>query len=266
MKSIEITANSYAEALKQALEELGLDESQVEAEKIKESGLIRKKITVKVTQKVSGATLVNDFINGIIERMEIQCAATVEEKEDAFYVSLTGEDTGILIGYRGDVLDSLQYLSLLILNKDNPQGKRLVIDGENYREKRISTLSRLAKKIAFRVAKNRKAEALEPMNPFERRIIHSALHDDRFVTTESHGEEPNRYVVIAPKKPSFDRERGERKDDRRPRSGHNGDRSSKPKSTAPSIANQQKPQENRNFNKTGVTRMKSYGGDMKKFF
>ena len=72
MKSIEITANSYAEALKQALEELGLDESQVEAEKIKESGLIRKKITVKVTQKVSGATLVNDFINGIIERMEIR--------------------------------------------------------------------------------------------------------------------------------------------------------------------------------------------------
>lgn len=263
MKSIEITANSYAEALKQALEELGLDESQVEAEKIAETGLIRKKITVRVTQKESGATLVGDFINGIIERMNIQCAAEVEEKEDAFYVSLSGEDTGVLIGYRGDVLDSLQYLSLLVLNKDNPLGKRLVIDGENYREKRIATLSKLAKKIAFRVAKNRKSEALEPMNPFERRIIHSALHDDKFVTTESHGEEPNRYVVILPKKPAFDKERGERrKDDRR---GDNRERSSKPRTTS-SQETQNRGQENRNFNKTGVTRMKSYGGDMKKFF
>lgn len=261
MKSIEITANSYAEALKQALEELGLDESQVEAEKIKETGLIRKKVTVKVTQKVSGATLVNDFINGIIQRMGIKCEATVDEKEDAFYISLSGDDTGVLIGYRGDVLDSLQYLSLLVVNKDNPMGKRLVIDGENYRAKRIATLSKLAKKIAFRVAKNRKAESLEPMNPFERRIIHSALHDDRFVTTESHGEEPNRYVVIAPKKPSFDRR--DRNNEGRERRG--GDRPARPKQSAPS--NQQaQEKEPRNFNKTGVTRMKSYGGDMKKFF
>ncbi|MDE7078655.1 MAG: KH domain-containing protein, partial [Clostridia bacterium] len=194
MKSIEITANSYAEALKQALDALGLEENKVDAVKIKETGLIRKKITVRVTQKVSGATLVYDFINGIIERMNINCCADVEEKEDAFYVSLSGDDTGVLIGYRGDVLDCLQYLSLLIVNKDNPLGKRLVIDGENYREKRIATLSKLAKKIAFRVAKTHKSEALEPMNPFERRIIHSALHDDRFVTTESHGDDPNRYV------------------------------------------------------------------------
>ena len=263
MKSIEITANSYAEALKQALDELGLDESQVEAEKIKETGLIRKKITVRVTQKVSGATLVNDFINGIIQRMNINCSAEVEEKEDAFYVSLSGEDTGVLIGYRGDVLDCLQYLSLLVANKDNPLGKRLVIDGENYREKRIATLSKLAKKIAFRVAKTHKAEALEPMNPFERRIIHSALHDDRFVTTESHGEDPNRYVVIVPKKPSYDKERGDRRNDRR---GNDRNRSSQPRSTTSSQSAQNKQQENRNFNKTGVTRMKSYGGDMKKFF
>lgn len=263
MKSIEITANSYAEALKQALDELGLDESQVEAEKIKETGLIRKKITVRVTQKVSGATLVNDFINGIIQRMNINCSAEVEEKEDSFYVSLSGEDTGVLIGYRGDVLDCLQYLSLLVANKDNPLGKRLVIDGENYREKRIATLSKLAKKIAFRVAKTHKAEALEPMNPFERRIIHSALHDDRFVTTESHGEDPNRYVVIVPKKPSYDKERGDRRNDRR---GNDRNRSSQPRSTTSSQSAQNKQQENRNFNKTGVTRMKSYGGDMKKFF
>lgn len=261
MKSIEITANSYAEALKRALEELGLEENQVEAEKISESGLIRKKITVRVTQKMSGAVLVGDFINGIIQRMGIQCLAQVEEKEDAFYVSLSGEDTGVLIGYRGDVLDSLQYLSLLVVNKDNPQGKRLVIDGENYREKRIATLSKLAKKIAFRVAKSRKAEALEPMNPFERRIIHAALHDDRFVTTESHGEEPNRYVVIAPKKPSFERkDNGERRE-RRP----NNDRDRQP-APKPRPAQTETSGESKNFNKTGMGRMKSYGGDMKKFF
>lgn len=252
MKSIEITANSFEEALAQALEELGLDESQVEAEKVSETGIIRKKITVRVTQKITGATMVKEFINGIIERMHINCVAEVEEKDDAFYVNLTGEDTGVLIGYRGDVLDSLQYLSLLVVNKDNPDNKRLVIDGENYREKRTATLSKLAKKIAFRVAKSRKAEALEPMNPFERRIIHSALHDDRFVTTESHGEEPNRYIVISPKKPTFDKERGDRRNNNRP---------AKPKTEAPA-----QPQEARNFNKTGLSRIKTYGGDMKKFF
>ncbi|MDE6869110.1 MAG: KH domain-containing protein [Clostridia bacterium] len=264
MKSIEITANSYEEALKQALEELGLDESQVDAEKVKEAGLIRKKITVRVTQKVTGATLVSDFINGIIQRMDINCVAEVEEKEDAFYINLTGDDTGVLIGYRGDVLDALQYLSLLVVNKNNPDNKRLVIDGENYREKRIATLSKLAKKIAFRVAKSHKSESLEPMNPFERRIIHSALHDDRFVTTESHGEEPNRYVVISPKKPAYDRERGDRRNDRGSRDRRDNNRTSKPRTESQQAERQ--PQESRNFNKTGVTRMKTYGGDMKKFF
>ncbi len=263
MKSVEITANSFDEALEQALEELGLDKSQVEAEKVKETGLIRKKITVKVTQKVTGATMVSDFVNGIIQRMNINCTAEVEEKEDAFYINLTGDDTGVLIGYRGDVLDALQYLSLLVVNKNNPDNKRLVIDGENYREKRIATLSKLAKKIAFRVAKSHKAESLEPMNPFERRIIHSALHDDRFVTTESHGEEPNRYIVISPKKPAFDRERGDRRSDRVNRDRRDN-RQSKPKTENQTTATQ--TQEPRNFNKTGVTRMKTYGGDMKKFF
>lgn len=256
MKSIEITANSYAEALKEALEQLGLSESEVEAEKIKETGLLRKKVTVKVTQKVTGAVLVSDFLNGIIQRMNIDCKADVEEKEDAYYVSLSGEDTGVLIGYRGDVLDSLQYLSLLIVNKDNPLGKRLVIDGENYRAKRTATLSKLAKKIAFRVAKNRKEEALEPMNPFERRIIHSALHDDRFVTTESHGEEPNRYVVISPKKPSFDRER--RPQNKKP---SNQTRSNQSVNTSVTTSTDTKA-----FNRTGYGRMKTYGGEKKKLF
>lgn len=257
MKSIEITASTYEEALEQALEQLGLEKSQVVAEKIGETGLIRKKVTVKVTEKITGASMVKEFINGIIQRMDINCEAQVEEKEDAFYVTLTGEDTGTLIGYRGDVLDCLQYLSLLVVNKCNPDNKRLVIDGENYREKRTATLSKLAKKIAFRVAKSHKAEALEPMNPFERRIIHSALHDDRFVTTESHGEEPNRYVVIAPKKPAYDK--GDRHSDRR-----DNNRNSKPKTDRQPVEKQ--PQEPRNFNKTGVTRMKTYGGNMKKFF
>jgi len=263
MKSIEITANSYEEAVAQALEELGLEENQVKIEKTKESGLIRKKITVRVTQKVTGATTVEEFINGIIKRMDIQCTAEVEEKEDAFYVNLSGDDTGVLIVYRGDVLDCLQYLSLLVVNKNNPDNKRLVIDGENYREKRIATLSKLAKKIAFRVAKSRKSESLEPMNPFERRIIHSALHDDRFVTTESHGEEPNRYIVISPKKSSYDRDRNDRGGRR------DGDRRKDNRQPRPSnqqTSQTEKPQENRNFNKTGVTRMKTYGGDMKKFF
>ena len=217
MKEIEITASSYEDALAEALEALGLKEDEVEATIVKQSGLIRKKVTVKVTQKATAKDVAVNFINTLIQKMGLACTAEIREEDDAYYVSVSGKDTATLIGYRGDVLDCVQYLTLLVVNKTIDLDKRIIIDGENYREKRTAVLSRLAKKLAIKAAKTGKDVALEPMNPFERRVIHSALADDKFVTTESEGEEPNRYIVIKPNKRSFSD---------RPRRGGNGGRQS----------------------------------------
>ncbi len=143
---------------------------------------------------------IKNFIEGIIEKLGLNCEAVVTENEDEYKVELVGPDTSVLIGYRGDVLDSIQYLTLLLINKNKDEKKRLVIDGDGFRAKREQTLTKLAKSLAFQVSKSGQPKKLEPMNPFERRVIHSALADDKYVTTESEGEEPNRYVVITPNK------------------------------------------------------------------
>ena len=124
-------------------------------------------------------------------------------------INLTGEEMGILIGKRGQTLDSLQYLVSLVVNKESEGYLRVKLDTENYRERRKETLETLAKNIAYKVKRTRRSVSLEPMNPYERRIIHSALQSDKYVYTRSEGEEPFRHVVIALK-------REERKD-RRPR-------------------------------------------------
>ena len=107
---------------------------------------------------------------------------------------------GILIGKRGATLDSLQYLSSLVANKESEEYIRVKIDTENYRERRKQTLENLAKNMAFKVKRTKRSVSLEPMNPYERRVIHSALQNDKFVTTHSEGEEPYRHVVVTMKK------------------------------------------------------------------
>ena len=111
-------------------------------------------------------------------------------------IDLSGDDMGVLIGKRGQTLDSLQYLVSLVVNKGNEDYIRVKVDTENYRERRKSTLENLAKNMAYKVKRTRRPLHLEPMNPYERRIIHSALQNDKFVTTHSEGEEPYRHVVI----------------------------------------------------------------------
>ena len=117
---------------------------------------------------------------------------------------------GVLIGKRGQTLDSIQYLVSLVVNKDNEDYIRVKVDTENYRARRKATLEKLAKNIAAKVKRTRKSVALEPMNPYERRIIHSALQGDRYVTTKSEGEEPNRRVVISMKREKRERYNRER--------------------------------------------------------
>ena len=125
---------------------------------------------------------------------------TIDNEEDTVNINLSGEDMGVLIGKRGQTLDSLQYLVSLVANKESEKYFRVKLDTENYRERRKETLESLAKNIAYRVKRTRKPVSLEPMNPYERRIIHSTLQNDKYVSTKSEGEEPFRHVVVFMKK------------------------------------------------------------------
>ena len=144
------------------------------------------------------------FLSSLFQTMGIQVEIKAEYQEDTLSVDLAGEDMGVLIGKRGQTLDSIQYLLSLVVNKGKSSYIRVKLDTENYRERRKATLENLAKNIAFKVKKTRRPVYLEPMNPYERRIIHSALQNDPYVTTHSEGEEPCRKVVVTLKK----RERG----------------------------------------------------------
>ena len=122
------------------------------------------------------------------------------EEEKSLEINLMGEDMGVLIGKRGQTLDSLQYLVSLVVNKETEEYVRVKVDTENYRQRRKETLENLARNIAGKVKKTRRSVTLEPMNPYERRIIHSALQGERFISTHSEGEEPFRRVVVTYKR------------------------------------------------------------------
>ena len=132
--------------------------------------------------------------------MDVEITHDFDRETNILNIDFEGDDMGILIGKRGQTLDSIQYLVSLVVNKGVEGYVHVKTDTEDYRARRRKTLENLAKNIAFKVKKTRKAQALEPMNPYERRIIHSALQGDRYVTTYSEGEDPYRKVVIAPKR------------------------------------------------------------------
>ena len=145
---------------------------------------------------------VNDFLNDVFGAMKMDVTITVDydEKDSCVNVDLEGDEMGILIGKRGQTLDSLQYLISLIVNKGKAGYIRVKVDTENYRARRQKTLENLARNLSFKVKRTKRPVSLEPMNPYERRIIHSALQNDRYVTTHSEGEEPFRRVGITLKK------------------------------------------------------------------
>ena len=132
--------------------------------------------------------------------MEVIVDARYDDAEKALDVDMRGEEIGILIGKRGQTLDSLQYLVSLVVNRGQADYIRVKLDTENYRQRRKETLENLAKNIAYKVKRTKRPVSLEPMNPYERRIIHSALQNDRYVITHSEGEEPFRRVVVSLKK------------------------------------------------------------------
>lgn len=180
MNTIEITGKTVEEALKSALEQLNTTEDKVEVTVIEEGskgffnliGAKPAKISVKVKRDRILET--KKFLRDILDNMNIEAEINIEESKDLVNINLTGPKMGAIIGYRGETLDSLQYLTSLVINKaKEDKYKRVVLDTENYRQKREETLKRLANKIAYKVRKSGKILKLEPMNPYERRVIHS---------------------------------------------------------------------------------------------
>lgn len=155
-------------------------------------------------EKIDVEAVTKKFLTDVFAAMgiSVEITAKYDEESKTLEADLSGDEMGVLIGKRGQTLDSLQYLISLVVNKGTTEYIRVKVDTENYRERRKETLENLAKNISYKVKRTRRPVSLEPMNPYERRIIHSALQNDKYVTTHSEGEEPFRRVVITPKKDS----------------------------------------------------------------
>ena len=202
-KRIEKTSKSIDEAINLALAELGASRDMVEIEVLEEGSkglfgiLGGKDAKVAVTLKQTPKTAAQDFLNDVFFAMGMKVDVAIDEKNDALDINLSGDDMGIIIGKRGDTLDALQYLTSLAVNRLEGPYTKVSIDTENYREKRREALDALANRVADKVAKTGRRHIFEPMNPYERRVIHAALQNHEYVHTYSIGDEPNRKVVIA---------------------------------------------------------------------
>ena len=205
MQTTEKTAKTKEEAIAAALAELNATEDEVEIETVEEGskgflGLGSKDAVVKVTLLPNPERRAKDFLNGIFDILGEEVDVAVQTDDDTIRVEFAGPDMGVVIGKRGETLDALQYLTSLVVNRGDSDFKKVSLDAENYREKRNAALESLAHKLAKKVTRTRRSTTLEPMNSYERRIIHSALQDDPYVTTYSVGQGVNRKVVIALKK------------------------------------------------------------------
>ena len=207
MEFIEVSAKTVDEALTEASISLGIPSSEIEYEVVEKGstgflGLGSKNAVIKARKKFSPEENVKEFLKSVFHAMDmaVEIIVKVNEEEKLIEVDLKGDDMGILIGKRGQTLDSLQYLTNLAVNKHSENYYKVKVDTEDYRKRRKDTLENLAKNIAYKVKRTKRPVELEPMNPFERRVIHSALQNDKFVTTHSEGEEPYRHVVVTLKK------------------------------------------------------------------
>lgn len=201
MNFVEKSGKSVEEALRLALIELEASRDQVEIEILEEGsrgflGIGAKETRIKVSKKNDVSDIAKNFLKSILDEMNIDAKIETILSDDAININMIGDDMAILIGKRGQTLDSLQYLVSLVVNKNRDHYLRVVLDTENYRAKRKETLESLAEKLAAKVKKSRKNVILEPMNPYERRIIHSTLQNNPNVSTKSEGDEPYRKVVI----------------------------------------------------------------------
>lgn len=204
MDVIEVTGKTVDEAVTNALIKLETTSDKIEYEVLEKgsTGILgifnSKPAKIRVWKKLTIEDKIREFLNNIFKTMNMEVIIDIqyEKEEGIMNINLNGSEMGILIGKRGQTLDSLQYLVNLVANKESEAYIRVKMDTENYRERRKETLETLAKNIAYKVKRTKKTASLEPMNPYERRIIHSALQNDKFVCTKSEGEEPYRYVTV----------------------------------------------------------------------
>ncbi len=210
MEYIEISAKTVNDAITEACQKLGVTSDKLDYSVIEEGsngflGIGSRPAIIKARVleiELSTEDLAKKFLSDVFAAMQLEVVITLDykEAERELSIDLSGDDMGVLIGKRGQTLDSLQYLVSLVVNKDVDDYIRVKVDTENYRERRKETLENLAKNIAYKVKRTRRPVSLEPMNPYERRIIHSTLQNDKYVTTHSEGEEPFRKVVVTLKK------------------------------------------------------------------
>ncbi len=207
MEFVEFKAKTKDEALTNASLEFGCPIESIEYEVLSEAskgfiGIGAKPCIIKARKKKTFVDEIDEYIASMLDAMGIEAKINIDydDIEGEMNIDLEGSDMGILIGKRGQTLDALQYLIRLAVNKKSESYIKVKLDTENYRARRKETLENLAKNIAFKVKRTKRSFALEPMNPYERRIIHSTLQNDKYVATKSEGEEPYRKVIVYLKK------------------------------------------------------------------
>lgn len=207
MRIAEKTGKTVEDAIEACLAELGVKRDRASIEVLEEPtkkglfGLLGTRLAkVRVSYEDNPGLLACQFLGEVCASMGVQAEFTTEEREKQWVVNITGSELGILIGRRGDTLEALQFLTNLAVSKKMSEKIRIIVDVEGYRQRREETLVRLAKRLSERVKRTGNRVVLEPMNPHERRIIHTALQDDTRISTFSEGEEPNRRVVISLKR------------------------------------------------------------------
>ncbi len=207
MEYMEFSAKTVSDAITEACQKLSVTSDKLVYEVVEEGsngflGIGAKPAVIKACVKCSVEDSAKTFLKDVFEAMEMTVVVDVKynEEEKNMDIDLSGDDMGVLIGKRGQTLDSLQYLVSLVVNKESEDYIRVKVDTENYRQRRKETLENLAKNIAYKVKRTKRTVSLEPMNPYERRIIHSALQNDKYVNTHSEGDEPFRRVVVTLKR------------------------------------------------------------------
>lgn len=207
MEFIEVSAKTVDDAITEASIKLGTTSDKIEVEVIEKGstgflGIKSKPAIIKARKKNDTVDNIREFLENVFSAMNMEVTIDIKKAEDdkVYEVELSGKEMGLLIGKRGQTLDSLQYLTNLAVNKHSDGYIKVKLDTEDYRQRRKDTLENIAKNIAYKVKRTKRPVSLEPMNPFERRVIHSALQGDRYVETHSEGEEPFRHVVVTLKK------------------------------------------------------------------
>jgi spoIIIJ-associated protein len=205
MRQLQVEAKTVEEAIDEALKRLGLQRDDVEVEVIEGGsrgilGFMSKMAKVNVKEKMNPLKKTEEFIKGLVNKLGVDPSISINEDSEGIKVQIEGKNVGVLIGKRGYTLEAIQYLTNLVVNRVSDEYKRIVVDVENYRKRRQESLEKFAINMANKVKQTRREVVLEPMIPNERRIIHTVLQGDSKVNTKSIGEEPNRRVIISPKK------------------------------------------------------------------